>query len=283
MNEHITMSLANRSEGASITRMLTALLSLSLNFTQLPLPCDADPAKNKELTSEAVSLGKKLLPATKANEPCELSGTEKRVVVLEPSTLKSGDVTFMVHPRVLGTLEGAWKLVPFADASTAKSIAQQIKAHPLVKKVLPGKITCLASSDAPGDTVWILCRAPADVPKEDYEWSTPSSGHLEGEFTEFEFSISKGDSSCGCAPFSLMNFSVPLAKTPADTIGWCQVKEANAVKKFMSQTKEPLQLTVARWHEYSAKLRLKDGTTHEEKIKPDGKDCACTPPPSCLK
>ncbi|MGV3623937.1 MAG: hypothetical protein ACO1OB_24175 [Archangium sp.] len=263
--------------------MLTALLSLSLNFTQLPLPCDADPAKNKELTSEAVSLGKKLLPATRANEPCEMSGTEKRVVVLEPSVLKSGDVTFMVHPRVFGTLDGAWKLVPFAEVGAAKRIAQQIKSHPLVKKVLPGKISCLATTDGDGSTVWLLCRAPGDVPKEDYEWSTPTSGHLEGEITEFEFSVSKGDASCGCEPFSLVNFSVPLAKAPAATVGWCQVKDSNAVKKFLSQTKEPLQLTVARWRDYSAKLRMKDGTTHEEKIKIDGRDCACTPPPACLK
>lgn len=262
--------------------MLTVLLSLSLNFTQLPSPCDVDPTKNKELTSEAVSLAKALLPSTRATDPCEMFG-EKRLVTLEPTVLKSGEVTFMVHPRVLGTPDGAWKLLPFADASSAKRIAQQIKAHPLTRKALPGKITCLAASDAPGDTVWVLCRAPGDVPKEDYEWSTPSSGHIEGEITELEFAISKGDSSCGCEPFSLVNFSVPLAKAPADTAGWCQVKEANGVKKFMSKTKEPLQLTVARWHEYSAKLRLKDGTTHEEKLKPDGKDCACTPPPTCLK
>lgn len=263
--------------------MLTALLSLSLAFTPLPARCDDDPAKNKALVSEAVSLAKKLLPTTKATENCELFGSEKRLVALEPAVLKSGDVTFVVHPRVFGTLDGAWKLAPFADAAAARRIAQQIKSHPLVKKVLPGRISCLATTDADGSTVWLLCRAPGDVPKEDFEWSTPTSGHLEGEITEFEFSASKGDASCGCEPFSLVNFSVPLARAPADTVGWCQVKDANAVKKFLSQTKEPLQLTVARWREYSAKLRMKDGTTHEEKIKIDGKDCACTPPPACLK
>lgn len=263
--------------------MLTTLLSLSLGFTPLPARCDDDPAKNKALVSEAVALAKKLLPSARATESCELLG-EARVVALEPTELKVGAVKFIVHGRAFGTAEGAWRLEPFADLAAAKDLARRITSHPLVKKALPAKLTCLATTSAPGDVAWLLCRAPADVPKEDYEWSTPTSGHLEGEVTELEFSFDpRGSGGCGCEPFALLNFSVPLAKAPPDTAGWCQVKDSSEVKKFLSKTKESPQLTVARWHAYSAKLRLKDGTTHEEKLTPTDQDCACTPPPSCAK
>lgn len=262
--------------------MLTLLISLTLTFEPVPQRCDDDPDKNKVLTRDAVEHAKQVLSGAKTVEACELSA-KRRLVTLEPTELKVGDVKFVVHPRVFGVKEDEWKLVPFADANVAKDIARRISSHPLVKKALPGKITCLATSDAPGETAWFLCRAPGDVPKEDYEWSTPTSGHMEGEITEVEFSFGRGDSSCGCEPFTMLNFSVPLAKVPADTVGWCQVKDANKVKNFLAKNKEPMQLTVARWKQYSAKLRMKDGTTHEEQIAPAARDCACLPPPSCLK
>lgn len=261
--------------------MFTLAMLMTLGTLPGPDSCVPDDAKNRAMTAEAEAVARKLLPSTKARGTCELFG-RTRQVNLEDATLEVDDVKFLVTSMAMSSTDGAWTLVPFASVDAAKELAARITSHALVKVISPGKLVCRASTDSPGRVAWIRCRAPKDVPNQFVSWSTPSSGHMPGDVTEFEFRFdARQDGSCGCTPFSLQNFSAPMASLPVDAPGWCQGKELESVKKFLSTAKAPVQVTIAQWHRFSVRLRGADGQEFENELI--GSTCACSAPPTCAK
>ncbi|MGV3624854.1 MAG: hypothetical protein ACO1OB_28800 [Archangium sp.] len=79
----------------------------------------------------------------------------------------------------------------------------------------------------------------------------------------------------------MQNFSAPLASLPIDAPGWCQGRELESVKTFLSTAKAPVQVTIAQWHRFYLRLRGADGQKFESELI--GSTCACSAPPTCAK
>jgi hypothetical protein len=250
--------------------MHALLATLILANSPAPDPCDADPKRNELLTFDALKEAQRHFPPARVATACTMFGSTMQVQ-LQPFEFVEGGVQFRTNAMVQKE-RGGWLLVPFNDRPSLGKLTAQLKTYPLMSKVLPAPF-CLAGTDAPGRTWWFRCRA-AKFPD-----STPSSGHIPGDQSEFEFArYLDPPPSCGCAVFSMENYSAPLRSLPARAPGWCSVKDLPAVKAFVAAHGVE-QVTVARWHGYTVKLRAKDGATHEEPLKTG--ECYCSPLPEC--
>lgn len=254
--------------------VLFLLPSLTLANSPGPLPCDEDPKANAALLRAALDAARLAFPGAKAAGECQLFSSSMQVPLAPFDVLEAG-VLFHVEPMVMQK-NGRWVVVPFADRAGVASAAARFKSEPVVKRVMKDSLHCVAGTDAPGKTPWFRC-GPSPLP----ETSTPSSGHLSGKTTEFEFAqFFDSPKSCSCAEFPLVNYSMPFALLPDDAPGWCTVKSAAAVLAFQ-KAHPPEQVTVTRWHDYVVRLRAADGTVHEAPLPTSS--CYCATPPACPK